>query len=66
MGKKVEYSDLEELALKTIEKLPPKRKLIYQLSRQEELTNKEIAERLKISIKTVEYHMSQALKFLFV
>lgn len=62
--KKVEYSDLEELALKTIEKLPPKRKLIYQLSRQEELTNKEIAERLKISIKTVEYHMSQALKFL--
>lgn len=62
--KKVEYSDLEELALKTIEKLPPKRKLIYQLSRQEELANKEIAERLKISIKTVEYHMSQALKFL--
>ncbi|GAJ09662.1 unnamed protein product, partial [marine sediment metagenome] len=62
--KKVEYSDLEELALKTIEKLPPKRKLIYQLSRQEELTNKEIAERLKISIKTVEYHMSLALKFL--
>ncbi|MBA7533622.1 hypothetical protein ES705_25863 [subsurface metagenome] len=56
--KKVEYSDLEELAL------PPKRKLIYQLSRQEELTNKEIAERLKISIKTVEYHMSLALKFL--
>ena len=62
--KKVEYSELEELALKTIEKLPPKRKLIYQLSRQEELTNKEIAERLKISIKTVEYHMSLALKFL--
>ena len=62
--KKVEYSELEELALKTIDKLPPKRKLIYQLSRQEELTNKEIAERLKISIKTVEYHMSLALKFL--
>jgi len=62
--KKVEYSELEELTRKTIEKLSPKRKLIYRLSRQKELTNKEIAERLKISIKTVEYHMSLALKFL--
>ena len=62
--KKAEYSELEELALKSIEKLPPKRKLIYQLSRQEELTNREIAERLKISIKTVEYHISLAIKFL--
>jgi RNA polymerase sigma-70 factor (ECF subfamily) len=62
--KEMVYSDLEELALKTIERLSPKRKLIYRLSRQEKLTNKEIAERLKISIKTVEYNISQALKFL--
>ena len=44
--------------------MPPKRREIFQLSREEGLKNKEIAERLQISIKTVENQMGQALKFL--
>ena len=42
--------------------LPPKCREIFLLSKQEELSNKEIAERLGISVKTVENQMTIALK----
>ena len=60
----IEYNNLLELANKAIEKLPEKRKLIFQLSRHKGLSNKEIAERLDISKKTVENQIHSALKFL--
>jgi RNA polymerase sigma-70 factor (ECF subfamily) len=44
--------------------LPKKRKKVFLLSRQEGLKNKEIAERLNLSIKTVETHISLSLKYL--
>ena len=44
--------------------LPPKRKEIFRLSREEGLKYKEIADRLDISVKTVEAQMGLALKFL--
>lgn len=47
-----------------INQLPPKCRLVFQLSRFEELSYREIAEKLDISIKTVENQMSKALKFL--
>lgn len=50
-----------ELALKA---LPKKRREVFLLSRREGLKNKEIAEMLAISIKTVETHMSLSLKYL--
>ena len=46
----------------SIEALPPKRKEIFKLSREEGLTYREIAERLHVSVKTVESHMGFALK----
>ncbi|WP_447642783.1 MULTISPECIES: RNA polymerase sigma-70 factor [Chitinophagaceae] len=54
----------EDLSLVTrkIEKLPPVRKQIFRLSREEGLTYIEIANRLSISPKTVENHMLLALK----
>lgn len=58
------YNELLELANKTIEKLPPKRKAIYKLSRHEGLTIKEIASRLDISTRTAENQLSRALKYL--
>ena len=60
----IEYNNLLELANKVIEKLPEKRKLIFQLSRHKGLTNMEIAKRLDISKKTVENQIHSALKFL--
>ncbi|MCK0131236.1 RNA polymerase sigma-70 factor [Flavobacteriaceae bacterium F08102] len=44
--------------------LPKKCRKVYQLSRSESLTHKEIADRLEISTKTVENHISKALKTL--
>lgn len=48
----------------TIEKLPEKRREVFKLAKIEGLKYKEIAEKLDISIKTVENHMGEALKFL--
>lgn len=58
------YNELLELANKTIEKLPAKRKIVYKLSRQEGMKIKEIAGRLNISTRTAETHLSKALKYL--
>ncbi len=48
----------------TLEALPEKCRLVFHLSRFEELKYGEIAEQLEISVKTVEAHMSKALKTL--
>ena len=58
------FEELLQLANKTIEKLPAKRKKVYKLSRQEDLSIKEIAGRLNISTRTAENHLAKALKFL--
>ena len=47
-----------------IEEMPEKRREIFRLNREEGLKYKEIAERLDISVKTVETHMGLALKTL--
>jgi RNA polymerase sigma-70 factor (ECF subfamily) len=45
-----------------IETLPEKCQLVYKLSREEQLSHKEIAVRLNISTKTVENHITKALQ----
>ena len=47
-----------------IEALPLKCKVVFKLSRLEKKTYAEIAEDLDISVKTVEFHMSTALRIL--
>jgi RNA polymerase sigma-70 factor (ECF subfamily) len=60
----VEFTDMEQVANGFIEAMPEKRKIIFKLSREQGLTNKEIAEKLNISVKTVENQMTSALKYL--
>lgn len=59
---------LEKELLKTYEeaisKLPSQKKLIYMMSRNEELTHDQIAEKLNISKNTVKNHMVEATKFI--
>jgi len=58
------YDELLEVANKTIEKLPAKRKTVYKLSRHEDMKIKEIACKLNISTRTAENHLAKALKYL--
>ena len=58
--------ELEENIAKTINKLPPECRKVFELSRVEGLKYKEIADALQISVKTVEAQMSKALKLLRV
>lgn len=56
--------DLDKNITSAMKKIPPKCKIIFDLSREEGLGYNEIAKQLNISVKTVEAHMSKALSIL--
>ena len=58
----IEYDETFNLIDTEIDKLPDTTKKIFRLSRFERFTNEEIASRLHLSVKSVEYHVTQALK----
>lgn len=60
----LESNELHDKIRITIYKLPPERKKIFLMIRFENLKYIEVAEKLNISIKTVENQMGSALKFM--
>jgi RNA polymerase sigma-70 factor (ECF subfamily) len=62
----LQYSELEKQLGKAINDLPEQCRVIFQLSRYEDLKYTEIAAQLGLSVKTVETQMSRALKKLRV
>ena len=60
----MEYEEFEKEIFNEIKKLPPKCQQVFMLSRFEDYSNPKIAEELDISVRTVEKHISNALKFL--
>jgi RNA polymerase sigma-70 factor (family 1) len=62
--KEVDKNLLEEYIDKLADKLPPKRREIFLLSRKEGLSNKEIAQKLNITESTIETQLSKALAFM--
>ncbi|MFB9055666.1 RNA polymerase sigma-70 factor [Mariniflexile ostreae] len=58
----LEYEEFENHVLFEIDKLTPKCKKVFILSRFDQLSNTEISKKLNISIRTVEKHISDALK----
>ncbi len=62
--KSIEYEEIKKSIDFFIEKLPSKCKLIFKLSRENNLSYKEISNELDISINTVNTQMYRALKFL--
>ena len=55
---------LIKLVKQEIENLPPKCKQTFLLSKQDGLTNIEIAEYLNVSLKSVEAHITKAFSIL--
>lgn len=64
VSNEVEFTELETLYQTALAQLPPKRREIFILSRQQGLSYPEIAQQLNLSVKTVEAQMTHALKFL--
>ena len=56
--------ELEQRIQTAMQSLPEQCRLVFQLSRFEELKYQEIAGQLNISVKTVENHMGKALKIM--
>jgi len=62
--KDVNFTELQQLIKKTIKTMPPQQQLVFKLSREEGLLNIEIAEKLGISKRTVEKHISNSINIL--
>jgi len=56
--------ELAQLLEKKVSQLPPKMREVYELSWNDNLSNREIAERLSISEGTVKQHKHQAMRML--
>ena len=63
-NRKLEGEELQAMIDRLIDDLPERCRLVFSLSRFEEMSYREIAEHLDISVKTVENQMSKALKHL--
>lgn len=62
----LEKKELMDSFYKAVDMLPPQKRSICLMKVEEELTNKEIAERMNLSVNTVKTHYSETLKMLRV
>lgn len=59
----ISHKELQEHLDDLINELPPVQKKVFLMSRNNGLTNEEIAQRLNLSRRTVEHHIYRALKY---
>jgi len=64
LEQEVNKTELEQALFTAINQLPPKCQSIFKMNRFEGLSNTEIAEKLKLSKRTVETQISKALRIL--
>ncbi len=60
----IESMELEDKIMEVVRSLPEKCREVFEMNRFDGLKYSEIADRLNISVKTVENQMSKALKIL--
>lgn len=58
----LEFEELNKIICDIIDRLPAQCKKVYLLSRDDDMTNREIAEKLGITVKTVENQISIAIR----
>ena len=58
----VEANEMDGILVGIIDSFPPQRKTIFKLSRFDQLPDKLIAEKMKLSVRTVEKHIQLALR----
>ena len=58
---KIAEADYEIIKNKAIEQLPPKRRIIFEMSRNKGMSHQDISEELNISVSTVKGQTSKAL-----
>lgn len=63
-GDKEDFQELVEKLEEFIRKMPERRRKIFRRKKLEGKSQKEIAEEFSITTKTVEYHITEAMKFL--
>lgn len=59
---KIRGAELQKSILEAVNDLPPVRKQVFEMSREQGMSYREIAETLSVSSKTVETHIYKALK----
>ncbi len=57
-------AEIQEIVQQTLLQLPEKTRLIFKMSREENLTNAQIAEQMDLSKKSIEAHITRALQAL--
>jgi RNA polymerase sigma-70 factor (ECF subfamily) len=56
--------ETEEIIIEAVNRLPLQQQAVFRLSREEELSQELIAERMNISVNTVKSHMNKSLRFI--
>ena len=59
-------SEITRIIQDTLQSLPDQTRRVFEMSRYESLSVKEIAEELSISPKSIEYHITKSLKALWI
>lgn len=62
--RKVMLNDLKSLISHALQQLTPRQREIFEMSREAQLSHKEIADKLGISVNTVQEHISISLKLI--
>ncbi len=61
-SEELQAAEIQFLVQEVISNMPEKRRVVYEMSRRDGLKYAEIAEKLGVSVKTVEAHLSKALE----
>jgi RNA polymerase sigma-70 factor (ECF subfamily) len=57
----VETKQMMDRFRQALDRLPPRTREVFQLHHEDDLLYREIADRLEISVRTVEWHMAEAM-----